>query len=121
MNGVKLAFQGGQKFNDQFAAVSGQQNANNQIPQQISADALLLGDYGRFEIDCSSNAVILTLRDATQIGNFTWVIYRSDSSNFQLTVVPEIVGQLINGLTEWEIFEKETFVIHAEQNKFTIN
>jgi hypothetical protein len=121
MKSVKLAFQGLQKFNDQFASISGQQNTSVQIPFQVNSSQTLVGDYPRIEVDCSSNNVVLTLKDATQIGNFTWTIYRSDESAYQLTVVPETAGQLINGFSEWEIFGKESFVIHAEQDKFTIN
>ena len=109
------------KGNEQLKNMSIQAVPKVQIPTVINIDTLLVGDFSRIEVDCSLNDVTLTLKDASQIGDFGWVIHRSDNSNFDLKVVAEITAQAIQNQTEIFIYPFETYVIHAEQIKYTIN
>ncbi len=120
MRATKLAFQSQQKMGDQLTKVAVSTTPLSQNPIPISADTLLLNDYARREVDCSGGNVTLTLKDATQVGDWTWIIHRSDSSGNTLTIEPEIPAQLINGLASWPINPGETFEFHSEQNQYSV-
>ena len=115
---VKISFSKGlNQLND----VSGQFAQLSTIPLELNADALLGKDRQRIIVDCTANDVTLTLRDATQLGDWTWIIYRSDASGFTFTIVAEDVAQLINGATSLVISGGDSVIIHSEQNKYTLS
>lgn len=120
MNPVKLALNGLQKFNDQFADLSTEVSASNTVPTILTADTTLVGDYSKYEIDATGGDITITLIDATQIDEFAWQLHRTDGSSNRVFIVPADVTQLINGQTSWELFPYENLQFTAELSQYTV-
>lgn len=120
MNLVKLAFDGLQKFNEQFGDVSNDVDSANTIPTILTADETLYGDYSKYEIDATSGDVTVTLIDASQINEFTWQLHRTDGSSNRVFVTGEDPTQLINGQAIWELFPYENLQFTAEQTQYSV-
>lgn len=120
MNPVKLAFQGLQRFNDQFPEMSSDVSASNTIPTILTADTTLVGDYSKYEIDASGGDITITLIDASQITEFAWQLHRTDGSANRVYVTGEDPSQLINGQAIWELFPYENLQFTAELSQYTV-
>jgi len=120
MNPVHLAFEALAKINEQVDAVALSSGENNSFPSIITADETVFDDYPKREIDASAGNITVTLKDASQMNEFTWTFHRTDQSSNQTFITSEDPTQLINGQAIWEIFPNESIQITSELTQFTV-
>lgn len=119
MRGFKLAVQGFAKMTEQINSLAVISGENNSIPSIITADETVWDDYAKREIDASGGDITVTLKDASQINDFSWFFHRTDQTSNQVFITSEDPIQLINGQAIWEIFPNEVIQITSELTQFT--